>query len=289
MPYSRLASPSATIASLKRHGLYTRKSLGQHFLIDDNVIGRILALSALVPGEVVLEIGPGIGTLTDALLSAGANVVAVEYDDRLLPALGELQHEPSALAVVHADAVTVPVSDLMTPAGPPEALVANLPYGVAATVVLRLFEEMTTLRRAVVMVQAEVADRMAAVPGTKAYGAYSVKLGLLARVADRFSVPPSCFLPPPRVDSAVVSLVRVDRRLSPEVAGAAARAAAAAFSQRRKTLRNSFAAGLGLSVSDALPILEQAEVDASARAETLDVDAYLRLGAVLRQRSNVEF
>lgn len=289
MSYSRLASPSATIASLQRHGLYTRKSLGQHFLVDDNVIGRILALSALAPGEIVLEIGPGIGTLTDALLSAGAHVVAVEYDDRLLPALGELLREPATLTVVHADAVTVPVSHLMTPAGPPTTLVANLPYGVAATVVLRLFEEMPSLRRAVVMVQAEVADRMAAAPGSKAYGAYSVKLGLLARVADRFSVPRTCFLPPPRVDSAVVSLVRVDVGVDSELARAAARAADAAFCQRRKTLRNSFAAGLGLSVSDALPILEQADVDAGARAETLDVDAYLRLGAVLRERSDVEF
>jgi 16S rRNA (adenine1518-N6/adenine1519-N6)-dimethyltransferase len=162
--YSRLASPSATIDVLKRHGLYTRKALGQHFLVDDNVIGRIIESAAITPAEPVLEIGPGIGTLTDALLTVGATVVAVEFDERLLPVLAELA-EGRALTVVQADAVTVAVERLNTPAGPPVALIANLPYAVAATVILRFFEELPSLERAVVMVQAEVAERLAAEPG----------------------------------------------------------------------------------------------------------------------------
>ncbi|MDY0341805.1 MAG: rRNA adenine dimethyltransferase family protein, partial [Coriobacteriia bacterium] len=154
MPHSRLAHPRATIAVLKHHGLYTRKALGQHFLIDDNIVGRIVDAAALEPGESVLEVGPGIGTLTDALLSTDARVVAVEYDDRLLPVLAELAGERGGLTVVHADAVTVPVSTLAAGGDPPRALVANLPYAVAATVVLRFFQELPSLERAVVMVQA---------------------------------------------------------------------------------------------------------------------------------------
>jgi 16S rRNA (adenine1518-N6/adenine1519-N6)-dimethyltransferase len=107
VPHSRLASPSATIAVLKRHGLHTRKSLGQHFLVDDNIVGRIIDAAKISPGEVLLEIGPGIGTLTDALLGAGASVVAVEYDRTLLPVLEALLSESPSLTVVHADAVTV--------------------------------------------------------------------------------------------------------------------------------------------------------------------------------------
>lgn len=285
MPYSRLATPSATIAVLERHGLYTRKSLGQHFLVDDNVVGRILELADLVAGEPVLEIGPGIGTLTDALLGAAAEVVAVEFDPRLLPVLAELAPRAGSLTVVHADAVSVEPGGLITSAGAPRALVANLPYAVAATVVLRFFEEIPTLERAVVMVQSEVADRMAAVPGTKAYGAYTVKLGLLARSVGRFAVPRSCFLPPPRVDSAVIRLDRVPQTSSSTRLASAARAADAAFSQRRKTLRNSFAAGLGITVSEASAMLAEAGVDGSRRAETLGFEEYLALGAALEKRS----
>ncbi|MBN1192706.1 MAG: 16S rRNA (adenine(1518)-N(6)/adenine(1519)-N(6))-dimethyltransferase RsmA [Coriobacteriia bacterium] len=283
MPYSRLASPSATIDVLKRHGLYTRKNLGQHFLIDDNVVGRIIDAAELQPGEPVLEVGPGIGTLTDALLAAGASVVAVEYDDRLLPVLDGLVEEGASLTVVHADAVSVPTELLVAPAGIARVMVANLPYSVAATVVLRLFEELGSLERAIVMVQAEVADRMAAWPGTKCYGAYTVKLGLRARVVSRFPVPRSCFLPPPRVDSAVIRLDRIDAGTDDSLVRAAAKAADAAFTQRRKTVRNSLAAGLGVSPERASAMLAAAGIDDSVRAENLTPEQYVDLGAVLER------
>jgi len=286
MPHSRLASPSATIGVLKRHGLYTRKSLGQHFLIDDNIVGRIIEAAAIEPGEPVLEIGPGIGTLTDALLSAGASIVAVEYDTRLLPVLAALEVRSGSLSVVHADAVSVPADRLVTPAGAVRALVANLPYAVAATVVLRFFEELPALERAVVMVQAEVADRMAADPGSKSYGAYTVKLALRATAGARFAVPRTCFLPPPRVDSAVIRLDRAERGLPEGLLTSAARAADAAFTQRRKTLRNSLAAGLGVAVSEASAMLDEAAIDGSLRAENLEVEQYIELGSVLQSRSS---
>lgn len=281
MPHSRLATPSATIAVLDRHGLRTRKSLGQHFLVDDNIVGRILDLADLAEGESVVEVGPGIGTLTDALLSAGAVVTAVEFDARLLPVLAELDAPSGALHVVHADAVSIPATELASADGrPPRALVANLPYAVAATVVLRFFESVPSLGRAIVMVQAEVADRMAASPGTKEYGSYTVKLALRARVTGRFSVPRSCFLPPPRVDSAVIRLDRVPDDPGVPVAEAS-RAADAAFSQRRKTLRNSLAAGLGITTAEVNALLERAGLDGSRRAEQLDVNEYVRLGRAL--------
>jgi len=281
VPYSRLATPSATIAALRQYDLYTRKSLGQHFLVDDNIVGRIIASAAIEPGEVVLEVGPGMGTLTWALLGTGARVVAVEFDERLLVPLRDIAASHDALSVVHADAVVVPV-DQLTVRGEPQALVANLPYSVAATVILRFFEEMPSLKRAVVMVQAEVADRIAATPGTKAYGAYTVKLGLHARVIGSFAVSRSCFLPPPHVDSAVVQLERIVLPENSDIIAGAMRMADAAFSQRLKTLRNSLVAGLGVPASEAERILGAAGIDSSLRAERLTVEEFVRLGEAAR-------
>ncbi|MDZ4654711.1 MAG: 16S rRNA (adenine(1518)-N(6)/adenine(1519)-N(6))-dimethyltransferase RsmA [Coriobacteriia bacterium] len=281
MSGSPLASPSATLAVLQRHGLYTKKSLGQHFLVDDNVVKRIVDLAEIDPTGRVLEIGPGIGTLTLALCDAAGSVVAVERDDKLLPVLAEMTAACGNLDIVRADAVSVSFDTLQGDEGLlPTAMVANLPYGVAATVVLRFLEGMESLCSATVMVQAEVADRMAAVPGTKAYGAYTVKLGLLAEVKGRFAVARTCFFPPPRVDSAVIRLERVSRSEPQEVLEAAARVAEAAFAQRRKTLRNSLKATLG-SGFDVDRMLESAGIDGGLRAETLGVEDFVILGAEL--------
>lgn len=287
MPYSRLANPSATIAVLQRHNLAVRKSLGQHFLVDDNIVGRIVRQAAIRPSERVLEVGPGIGTLTDALLAEGAQVVAVERDVHLLPVLSELAQERGGLEVVHADAVEVPMEALCKGGKVPTALVANLPYAVAAKVVLRFFEEMPALERAVVMVQAEVADRITAAPGSKLYGAYTVKLGLRARPVGRFPVPRTCFLPPPRVDSAVVALERREQDVEEVLLVYAARAADAAFCQRRKTLRNAMAAGLRTSAQEAVALLASAGIDPSLRAEDLGRDEFLSLGKVLLERQRL--
>ncbi len=284
MPASKLASPTATIEVLEQHGLYTKKSFGQHFLVDDNVVGRILRLAALGPEDVALEVGPGIGTLTLALCDAAGSVVAVERDEALLPVLAETTAECARLAVVQADAVTVSPEQLSKPFGSPTALVANLPYQVAATVVLRFFELLPSLRQATVMVQAEVADRMAASPGSKDYGAYSVKLQTLVRPAGRFNVASSCFLPPPRVESAVIRLERAEETMAPELRAAVVSAADAAFAQRRKTVRNSLRGALGLSADEVATLLERAEIDEGARAETLSLSAFARLGSVLLDR-----
>lgn len=277
MPVSRLASPSATIAVLEQHGLHTKKSLGQHFLIDDNVVRRILELAALAGDETVLEVGPGIGTLTLALCDAAGAVVAVERDTALERVLAATTGECPRFALIHGDAVEVTADELSRPFGEPVALVANLPYQVAATVVLRFFQQIPSLRQATVMVQAEVADRMAANPGTKAYGAYTVKLRLLARPAGRFAVPPGCFLPPPRVDSAVIRLERSPLVDEPLLLERAARVADAAFAQRRKTIRNSLKAVTGLESAQLDAALAAAGVDGTVRAEALEPEAFVEL------------
>lgn len=277
MPHSRLAAVGATRAVLEAHGLQLKKSLGQHFLVDDNIVGRILALARIPEGAPILEVGPGIGTLTLALCAAAGHVVAVERDTALLPVLEDVAAGCGNLTVVHADAVSVAPSALTGPLGPPVALVANLPYAVAATVVLRFFEELPSMESAIVMVQSEVADRMAAAPGRKDYGSYTVKLNLLAEAAGRFTVSPGCFMPPPRVDSAVLRLERVVRPEPAPVLAAARRMADAAFAQRRKTLRNSVLAATGWDGARFDAVLAAAGVEGRRRAETLSVDEYLVL------------
>ncbi|MDR0459698.1 MAG: 16S rRNA (adenine(1518)-N(6)/adenine(1519)-N(6))-dimethyltransferase RsmA [Coriobacteriales bacterium] len=248
--FSPLASPAATIASLQKWGLYTKKSLGQHFLIDDGVIGRILRLADLQPQIPIVEIGPGIGTLTEALLKAGGQVLAVEIDQRFEPLLADLaERYPQQFNYLLTDALTLLSEDLPGRFD----IVANLPYALAATIVLDAFQRYDGLETATGMVQREVAQRIMAQPNTKAYGAFTVKLALLAEVRGSFAVSPSSFLPAPRVDSTVISLKRLtgDKTLA---AGEqqtnhlrwefARQIIDAAFAERRKTLRNSLRSNL---------------------------------------------
>ena len=279
MPSSPLATPFATRAVLESHGLSLKKSLGQHFLVDDNIVRKTLDLAALTPDMPVLEVGPGIGTLTIALCAAAGHVVAVERDPALLPALQDVAAGCGNLTVLRADAVAVQIGALTTPLGPPTALVANLPYAVAATVVLRFFEELPSLCSATVMVQSEVADRMAAAPGRKDYGSYTVKLRMHAEPVGRFVVPRGCFMPPPHVDSTVLRLERVVRAEPPDLLAAAVRLAEAAFSQRRKTLRNSVLASTGWSGVVFDRALAESGIDGRRRAETLSVDEYVELAS----------
>ena len=294
---SPLSTPSATRAVLEAHGIGTKYTLGQNFLVNDDVLKKIVALAEVGENDRILEVGPGIGTLTIALLKHAASVIAIERDPDLPAVLADTLHpwrekfaliEKDALDVTRDDIVSV-VSTMVEPGGDagcldrassaanetaqwavsqsedclsesryrvavpqeepqlslPNKLVANLPYAVAATVVLDYFENFPFLDSATVMVQKEVADRMAAAVGTKNYGAYTVKLGLHAEPAGRFPVGPGNFFPPPRVDSAVI---RLNRRVplmadgapaTPEVIAAAALVADAAFANRRKTIANS--------------------------------------------------
>lgn len=283
MAYSYLANPRETRAVLERHGLALKHRLGQNFLVSDDVIGRILALAELGEKDVVYEIGPGIGTLTVAMLPRVRRVVAVEADRTLPDVLAQTcARDGERLALVLDDALRVTPAELEAAAGePPTKLVSNLPYQVAATVVLGTFQGMPEVCRAVVMVQAEVADRMAAEPGTKAYGAYTAKLALHGRVTGRFEVGPRNFMPPPHVNS---SVVRIDRAPLCDAVRAVrvAELIDAAFAQRRKTIRNSMSAcGWDKGVLD--KAFELARLDPRLRAERLSPADYVRLEGCLAE------
>lgn len=279
--HSPLATPTATKAVLQRHGLFTKHRLGQNFLVNDAVIGRILGLAELTPQDVVLEVGPGIGTLTCALLPQCAAVVAVEMDPDLPAVLAETcARDSEKLTVVPGDAVRLVPRAFLDGAAPvPDKLVSNLPYQVAATILLKTFQELPSVDRAVVMVQREVADRIAAGPGTKAYGAYTAKLRLFARVTGRFEVGPGNFFPPPRVDSAVVRLDRA--MLVPEdEAPSVCAVIDAAFAQRRKTIRNSMGA-TGFEKARLDAAFEACGISPACRAETLAPEQFVALARAL--------
>ncbi|MGX7825370.1 16S rRNA (adenine(1518)-N(6)/adenine(1519)-N(6))-dimethyltransferase RsmA [Actinokineospora sp. 24-640] len=258
-------------------GVRPTKKLGQNFVHDPNTVRRIVAAAALAPSDVVLEVGPGLGSLTLALLPACASVVAVEIDPVLAAQLpltvGEKAPEVAdRLTVIEADAMRV--GELP---GPPTALVANLPYNVAVPVVLHLLAVAPSLRRVLVMVQAEVADRMAAGPGGRVYGVPSVKIAWYASARRVATVPRAVFWPVPNVDSALVLL---ERRPEPDADRAAVFAVVdAAFAQRRKTLRAALAGWAG-SPALAGEILTAAGVDPGARGEQLAVEDFVRIAQV---------
>lgn len=277
--YSYLANARETRATLERFGLATKHRLGQNFLVNDDVIGKIIRLADLSSEDVVLEVGPGIGTLSVALLDAAGKVLAVEADRELEPVLGETCVPSSRFELVMGDALKV-IPDGLT--CEPTAFVSNLPYQVAATLILGVFQQVPSVRRAVVMVQAEVADRIAAQPGSKTYGAYTAKLGLYGKVTGRFEVGPGNFMPPPHVDSAVV---RIDRDPVEGAPDTTAQVIDAAFAQRRKTIRNSMAAsGFAKDVLDAAFGL--AGIQPTCRAETLSVGDFVALTHALEEVSS---
>jgi 16S rRNA (adenine1518-N6/adenine1519-N6)-dimethyltransferase len=278
---SALLGPAEIRALAAELGIRPTKKLGQNFLHDPNTIRRIVRVADLRPDDVVLEVGPGLGSLTLGLLEAGHPVVAVEIDPVLAPAL---EHTVAArmpdapLTVVTADAMRL----ASLPGAAPTALVANLPYNVAVPVVLHLLETVRSLRAGLVMVQAEVADRLAAPPGSKVYGVPSVKTAWYASATRAGTVPRTVFWPVPNVDSGLVRLVRHD---PPSTAAGMTRADVfavidAAFAQRRKMLRSALAGWAG-SAAAAEAALTAAGVDPTARGETLDVAAFARIAACL--------
>jgi 16S rRNA (adenine1518-N6/adenine1519-N6)-dimethyltransferase len=258
-------------------GVRPTKRLGQNFVHDPNTVRRIVAAAGLRPDDTVLEVGPGLGSLTLGLLPAAAAVTAVEIDPVLAARLPETVAERAPgvghLTVIQADALKITAADVA-----PTALVANLPYNVAVPVVLHLLAELPTLRSGLVMVQAEVADRMAAGPGSRVYGIPSVKAAWYADVRRVATVSRSVFWPVPNVDSALVHFTRreppagVDRDAVFTVVDAA-------FAQRRKTLRAALA-GLAGSGPAAGALLESAGIDPSRRGEQLSVTEFARIAQV---------
>jgi 16S rRNA (adenine1518-N6/adenine1519-N6)-dimethyltransferase len=258
---------------LARHGLRPSRALGQNFVADPNTVRRIARLAGVGPGDRVVEIGPGLGSLTLALAETGASVTAVEADRHLIPALEEVLAGQPSVRIVHADAMAVDWAELLG-ADPGWVLVANLPYNIATPLVADLLDDVATISRMLVMVQREVGERLAARPGDEAYGAVSVKVAYWAeaRVAGR--VPASVFHPRPNVESALVDIRRrptpaVDPDVvTPDRLFAVVRAG---FATRRKMLRRALS---GVVEPEAFTA---AGVSPESRAEELDVEAWGRL------------
>jgi len=277
----RLLSPADVRKLAGRLGVRPSKRLGQNFVIEQGTVRRIAALAVPGPADVVLEVGPGLGSLTLALLEAGAGqVVAVEIDQVLAGELPRtLAERAPALAgrvtVINADALRVGQLDL--PAAP-SMLVANLPYNVAVPVVLHLLAALPSLARGLVMVQAEVADRMCAPPGSRVYGAPSAKLAWYATVRLAGTVPRTVFWPVPNVDSRLVAFTRHDPPATSASRDEVFALVDAAFGQRRKTLRAALAGWAG-SAPEAERLLRAAGIDPGARGEALSVAQFACLAA----------
>ncbi|MGN9784627.1 16S rRNA (adenine(1518)-N(6)/adenine(1519)-N(6))-dimethyltransferase RsmA [Nonomuraea sp. ZG12] len=273
----RLLGPAEIRILADKLDLRPTKKLGQNFVIDAGTVRRIVRVAGVEPDDVVIEVGPGLGSLTLALLPEARHVVAVEIDPVLagqLPLTVAERGLAEKLTVVAADAMKITAADLRGFA--PTALVANLPYNVAVPVVLHVLEVLPSLRKGLIMVQAEVADRLAAAPGSKVYGIPSVKAAWYADVRRAGPVGRTVFWPAPNVDSGLVSLTR---REPPSTTASREEVFAVvdgAFAQRRKTLRAALAGWAG-SPAQAETALRAAGVDPSARGEQLDVHAFARI------------
>jgi 16S rRNA (adenine1518-N6/adenine1519-N6)-dimethyltransferase len=276
-----LLGPGDIRALAGRLGVVPSKRLGQNFVVDGGTVAKIAAAARLTPADVVLEVGPGFGSLTLPLLGAAGSVVAVEIDAALaaeLPATvaARVPELAGRLTVVAADAARV----RELPGPPPTALVANLPYNVAVPVVLHLLATFGSLRRGLVMVQAEVADRMAAPPGSRTYGIPSAKLAWYADVRRAGSVPRSAFWPVPRVDSGLVAFTVRDAPVAAAPRAEVFAVVDAAFSQRRKTLRAALAGWAG-SAPEAERRLRAAGIDPGRRGESLGIEEFAAIAASL--------
>ena len=270
-----IASPQVTQHILNRFKLRADKKLGQNFLIDEQVVRQIVAAAELSEADTVLEVGPGIGTLTQGLAESKAQVVAVEWDTRLLPVLATTLEGYDNVRVVHGDILKV---NIMEEVGVPNFKVcANLPYYITTPIIFALLEKRLPMERLVAMVQKEVAERMAAQPGGKDYGALSVAIQYYTEPEIAFIVPPTSFIPAPAVDSAVIVCKR--REKPPvEVCDEALffRVVKAAFSLRRKMLSNSLK-NMGIKSEQVAKWLELAGVDGKRRAETLSLEDFAKL------------
>ena len=275
-PY--LGNPKYTIEVLQKYGFVFQKRFGQNFLIDTRVLDRIIEASEITKDDFVLEIGPGIGTMTQYLADAAREVTAVEIDDALIPILQDTLKEWDNVSVIHGDILKTDIRKIADEKnqGRPIKVVANLPYYITSPVIMKLLEEKLPVESLTVMVQKEAAVRICAAPGTRACGAVSVAVQYYSQPQILFDVPRDCFFPAPNVDSAVI---RLNIRKEPPVKLETEekqffKLVRAAFGQRRKTVLNSLNTGLGKSKEELSAALQQAGIAPTARAEQLTMEQF---------------
>ncbi len=288
-----IAFPQNTIRLLQQYDFQFRKQFGQNFLVDLHVLDKILRAADIGPEDICIEIGPGIGSLTQALAEQAGRVIAVEIDTRLIPILEENLAAYDNIAIVQADFMELALADFLREqgVGRPVKVVANLPYYITTPLIMRLFESGIPLDSVTVMVQEEVARRMQAGPGTKDYGALSMAVQYYAEPSIKAFVPPNCFIPRPGVGSAVILL---KRRPEPRVAvqdpAQMFAMIRAGFGQRRKTLVNSLSGSpeLSLTKEEAQNLLLEAGLSPLVRGEALTLEQFAELSDLWTQKEKTE-
>ncbi|OPJ55069.1 16S rRNA (adenine(1518)-N(6)/adenine(1519)-N(6))-dimethyltransferase RsmA [Alkalithermobacter paradoxus] len=285
----RLSTPKATKEIVEKYGFKFSKSLGQNFLINSNIIDKIVDGAQISPGDYVIEVGPGIGTLTREMASIAKKVVAVEIDKTLLPILDETLKDSPNVEVVNEDILKCDIQKLVDEKleGGPVKLVANLPYYITTPIVMKFLEENIPVTHIVVMVQKEVADRMKAVPSTKDYGSLSVAVQYYSDVDIVTTVPRSMFMPQPNVESTVIRLKsHKEPKYNVNDKDLFFRVVKASFSKRRKTILNALSTyGLEFSKDDIKESLKEANIEENRRGETLSIEEFVKLANVMSQKS----
>ena len=285
MPY--LGKPKETIEVLKKHDFTFQKKFGQNFLIDTHVLDKIIAAADITKDDFVIEIGPGIGTMTQYLANAAGHVLAVEIDRALIPILEDTLKEYDNVAILNQDILKVDLKEIVEQqnAGKPVKIVANLPYYITTPIIMGLFEKEVPVESITVMVQKEVADRMQVGPGTKDYGALSLAVQYYAQPYIVANVPPNCFMPRPKVGSAVI---RLTRHTQPPVVVQDAKLMfaliRASFNQRRKTLVNGLNndSSLEFTKEQIQEAIARCELPLAIRGEALTLEQFARLSDVLQ-------
>ncbi|MDE6517951.1 MAG: 16S rRNA (adenine(1518)-N(6)/adenine(1519)-N(6))-dimethyltransferase RsmA [Acetatifactor sp.] len=283
-----LGVPKNTIAVLQKYNFVFQKKFGQNFLIDPHVLEKIVEAARITPEDCVLEIGPGIGTMTQYLAESAREVVAVEIDRALIPILQDTLSAYDNVTVLNEDIMKVDVWQIVRERnqGRPIKVVANLPYYITTPIVMSLLESHVPLQNITIMVQKEVADRMQVGPGTKDYGALSLAVQYYAEPEVVARVPANCFMPRPNVDSTVIRLTRYqeppvkvqdEKHLFSLIR--------ASFNQRRKTLANGLANGLGISREQVTAALEEMGLPATVRGEALTLEQFASLSNLLKKSS----
>lgn len=282
-----LGNPQNTIAVLQKYNFNFQKKFGQNFLIDTRVLERIIAAAGVTKEDFVLEIGPGIGTMTQYLCENAREVAAVEIDKNLIPILADTLSDYDNVEVINEDILKVDINKLAEErnGGKPIKVVANLPYYITTPIIMGLFESHVPIDSITIMVQKEVADRMQVGPGTKDYGALSLAVQYYAKPEVVANVPPNCFIPRPNVGSAVIRLTRYENPpVQAEDEHFMFSLIRASFNQRRKTLINGLMnGGLGLSKEKIQSVLEEMQLPLTIRGEALTLEQFAQLSNLLKK------
>lgn len=283
---ANLGNPQETIAVLQRYGFNFQKKYGQNFLIDTHVLDKIIGAAQIGPDDFVLEIGPGIGTMTQYLAEAAREVVAVEIDTKLIPILQDTLKEYDNVTVLNEDILKVDIRKIAEEknGGKPIKVVANLPYYITTPIIMGLFESEVPLDSITVMVQKEVADRMQVGPGTKDYGALSLAVQYYAEPYIVANVPPNCFIPRPAVGSVVIRLTRYQEKpVKVNDASFMFKIIRASFNQRRKTLQNGLynSSELRIPKEKTVAALEEMGLTPTIRGEKLSLEEFAQLSDIL--------